>query len=82
MIAPGTTLFYTNGAEKTLKESSSGLVVGPSVVMPKRGELLVAINAKVNKLIDAEVGRTWGKVVIFLTRRVVVTLILLARGGH
>ena len=32
VIAPGTDLLYNNAAEKMLKASSSGLVVGPSVV--------------------------------------------------
>ena len=32
VIAPGTDLFYKNAAEKMLKASSSGLIVGPSVV--------------------------------------------------
>src|SRR5215831_13171424 len=32
IIAPGTDLLYTNAAEKMLKASSSGSVVGPSVV--------------------------------------------------
>jgi hypothetical protein len=32
VIAPGAELMYTNAAERMLKESSSGFVVGPSVV--------------------------------------------------
>jgi hypothetical protein len=32
VIAPGAELLYTNAADKMLKESSSGFVVGPSVV--------------------------------------------------
>ncbi len=32
MIAPGTDLLYKNAAEKMLKATSSGFVVGPSVV--------------------------------------------------
>ena len=32
VIAPGAELMYSNAAERMLKESSSGFVVGPSVV--------------------------------------------------
>ncbi|HXV78534.1 MAG TPA: DUF2092 domain-containing protein [Candidatus Binatia bacterium] len=56
VIAPGAELMYSNSAERMLKESSSGFVVGPSVVAGVKSTHLAFRGAEVDWQIWIEDG--------------------------